>query len=149
MAEKFADGEIASQADGKQMKKSKHEEPRRKCRRRARRPVRRRPLGARIWISESSLQMLEILGADEQATARAGNIREWRIAGERANIMMSRPMTPQDQMLAAASLVNCAIFSRPTRRPQARFYVREDLPTLRVEISAADDLPIMDRTPAG
>src|ERR1700730_2500987 len=36
--------------------------------------------GAGIWLWESGLKTLTVLGAFEQATARARTIKEWRIA---------------------------------------------------------------------
>lgn len=58
-----------------------------------------RMFGAGIWLWESGLKTLSMLGAFEQATERARSIREWRIADSRGNILMSRPMTPTDRML--------------------------------------------------
>lgn len=58
-----------------------------------------RMFGAGIWLWESGLKTLEVLGAFEQATARARNIREWRIADGNGSILMTRAMTPQDRML--------------------------------------------------
>lgn len=58
-----------------------------------------RMFGAGIWLWESGLKTLEVLGAFEQATARARNIEEWRICDPNGNVLMSRPMTPTDRML--------------------------------------------------
>lgn len=58
-----------------------------------------RMFGAGIWIWESGLKTLRVLGAFEQATARARSIREWRIADGDGRILMTRPMTEQDRML--------------------------------------------------
>jgi 2-polyprenyl-6-methoxyphenol hydroxylase-like FAD-dependent oxidoreductase len=58
-----------------------------------------RMFGAGIWLWESGLKTLEVLGAFEQATARARNITEWRIADGRGNVLMRRAMTPGDRML--------------------------------------------------
>lgn len=58
-----------------------------------------RMFGAGIWLWESGLKTLSMLGAFEQATARARTIKEWRIADRQGNILMSRPMTPTDRML--------------------------------------------------
>ncbi len=58
-----------------------------------------RMFGAGIWIWESGLKTLQVLGAFEQATARAKNIREWRIADGAGRLLMTRPMTPADRML--------------------------------------------------
>lgn len=58
-----------------------------------------RMFGAGIWLWESGLKTLSVLGAFEQATVRARNIKEWRIADRHGNTLMSRPMTPTDRML--------------------------------------------------
>ena len=58
-----------------------------------------RMFGAGIWIWESGLRTLELLGAYDTATRRAKTIKEWRIADGRGNVLMSRPMTASDRML--------------------------------------------------
>jgi 2-polyprenyl-6-methoxyphenol hydroxylase-like FAD-dependent oxidoreductase len=58
-----------------------------------------RMFGAGIWIWESGLRTLELLGAFDAATARAKSIKEWRIADGKGNILMTRPMVPGDRML--------------------------------------------------
>jgi 2-polyprenyl-6-methoxyphenol hydroxylase-like FAD-dependent oxidoreductase len=58
-----------------------------------------RMFGAGIWLWESGLKTLQVLGAYEQAVAHARNIREWRITDGTGNILMSRPMTATDRML--------------------------------------------------
>jgi 2-polyprenyl-6-methoxyphenol hydroxylase-like FAD-dependent oxidoreductase len=58
-----------------------------------------RMFGAGIWIWESGLKTLTILGAFEKATERARVIKEWRIADERGNIMMTRPTSETDRFL--------------------------------------------------
>ena len=58
-----------------------------------------RMFGAGIWLWESGLKTLSVLGAYESATHRARNIREWRIADGRGRTLMSREMTPSDRML--------------------------------------------------
>lgn len=55
--------------------------------------------GAGIWLWESGLKTLSVLGAFEQATARARNIREWRVADGRGRTLMSRTMNSADRML--------------------------------------------------
>ena len=54
--------------------------------------------GAGIWIWESGLKTLEMLGAFEQATARARVIREWRVADRQGNTLAVRKTTPKDRM---------------------------------------------------
>jgi 2-polyprenyl-6-methoxyphenol hydroxylase-like FAD-dependent oxidoreductase len=58
-----------------------------------------RMFGAGIWLWESGLQTLEAVGAFDQATKRARNIREWRIADHEGKPLMSRFMEPGDRML--------------------------------------------------
>jgi 2-polyprenyl-6-methoxyphenol hydroxylase-like FAD-dependent oxidoreductase len=58
-----------------------------------------RMFGAGIWLWESGLKTLKVLGAYEQAIARARNINEWRITDGNGNPLMSRKMTPTDRML--------------------------------------------------
>ncbi len=58
-----------------------------------------RMFGAGIWLWESGLKTLKILGAYEQATARARVIDQWRVADGRGNILMTRQMVPGDGML--------------------------------------------------
>jgi 2-polyprenyl-6-methoxyphenol hydroxylase-like FAD-dependent oxidoreductase len=58
-----------------------------------------RMFGAGIWLWESGLKTLEVLGAFEQATARARKIDEWRICDPNGSVLMSRPMTSTDRML--------------------------------------------------
>jgi 2-polyprenyl-6-methoxyphenol hydroxylase-like FAD-dependent oxidoreductase len=58
-----------------------------------------RMFGAGIWLWESGLKTLQVLGAYDQATARARNIREWRITDGNGNVLMTRPMTATDRML--------------------------------------------------
>lgn len=58
-----------------------------------------RMFGAGIWLWESGLKTLMMLGAFEQATAQARSIKEWRIADHHGKVLMTRPMTPTDRML--------------------------------------------------
>lgn len=58
-----------------------------------------RMFGAGIWLWESGLKTLSVLGAFEQATAQAREISEWRIADGRGRTLMTRTMNPQDRML--------------------------------------------------
>lgn len=58
-----------------------------------------RMFGAGIWLWESGLKTLTVLGAYERATHRARAIREWRIADGNDRTLMSRPMTSSDRML--------------------------------------------------
>jgi 2-polyprenyl-6-methoxyphenol hydroxylase-like FAD-dependent oxidoreductase len=58
-----------------------------------------RMFGAGIWLWESGIRTLAILGAYDQAMARARTISEWRIVDGKGSVLMSRPMTPDDRML--------------------------------------------------
>ena len=58
-----------------------------------------RMFGAGIWLWESGLKTLSVLGAFDQATARARVIKEWRIVDGNGSTLMSRPMTSTDRML--------------------------------------------------
>ncbi|WP_123026708.1 FAD-dependent oxidoreductase [Mycolicibacterium stellerae] len=58
-----------------------------------------RMFGAGIWIWESGLRALEVVGAYDRATARARTIAEWRIADRNGRTLMSRPTTPSDRLL--------------------------------------------------
>ncbi len=58
-----------------------------------------RMFGAGIWLWESGLKTLTVLGAFDQAMARARRIREWRIVDGQGDVLMSRPMTDTDRML--------------------------------------------------
>ena len=58
-----------------------------------------RMFGAGIWLWESGLKTLSVLGAYERAIHRARTIREWRIADGRGRTLMTRAMTPTDRML--------------------------------------------------
>ena len=58
-----------------------------------------RMFGAGIWLWESGLKTLEMLGAFDQATAKARFIREWRIEDERGAVLMARNFNQQDRML--------------------------------------------------
>ncbi|WP_292867015.1 NAD(P)/FAD-dependent oxidoreductase [Mesorhizobium sp.] len=48
-----------------------------------------RMFGAGIWVWESGLKVLEMLGAFEQATRRARIIQEWRVADETGDVLAS------------------------------------------------------------
>jgi 2-polyprenyl-6-methoxyphenol hydroxylase-like FAD-dependent oxidoreductase len=58
-----------------------------------------RMFGAGIWIWESGLRTLEVVGAHDQAVARARTIAEWRIADRHGRTLMSRRTTPGDRLL--------------------------------------------------
>jgi 2-polyprenyl-6-methoxyphenol hydroxylase-like FAD-dependent oxidoreductase len=58
-----------------------------------------RMFGAGIWLWESGLRTLEVLGAFDQATARAKTIKEWRIADHHGHGLMSRFTSPADRLL--------------------------------------------------
>lgn len=58
-----------------------------------------RMFGAGIWIWESGLRALEVVGAYDQAVARARTIAEWRIADRNGRPLMSRRTTPSDRLL--------------------------------------------------
>jgi 2-polyprenyl-6-methoxyphenol hydroxylase-like FAD-dependent oxidoreductase len=58
-----------------------------------------RMFGAGIWIWESGLRTLEVVGAHDQALARARTIAEWRIADHNGRPLMSRRTTPSDRLM--------------------------------------------------
>ena len=58
-----------------------------------------RMFGAGIWIWESGLRALEVVGAYDQAVARARTIAEWRIADRNGRTLMSRRTNPNDRLL--------------------------------------------------
>lgn len=58
-----------------------------------------RMFGAGIWIWESGLRALEVIGAYDQAVARARTIAEWRIADPNGRVLMSRRTTSSDRLL--------------------------------------------------
>lgn len=58
-----------------------------------------RMFGAGIWLWESGLKTLEMLGAYDQATARARIIKEWRIEDARGRRLMTRTTTSTDRFL--------------------------------------------------
>jgi len=74
-----------------------------------------RMFGAGIWLWGNGLKSLQIIGAYNEAVRRAKIIKEWRIADQEGNILMTRPMTPGDQLLLPPradlyqSLINRAI----------------------------------------
>ncbi len=58
-----------------------------------------RMFGAGIWIWESGLRTLKVLGAYDQAVHRARAIKEWRVADGRGRVLATREMTIGDRML--------------------------------------------------
>lgn len=58
-----------------------------------------RMFGAGIWLWESGLKTLDMLGAFEHATCRARTIDEWRIVDEHGSTLMTRRFSPTDRML--------------------------------------------------
>jgi 2-polyprenyl-6-methoxyphenol hydroxylase-like FAD-dependent oxidoreductase len=58
-----------------------------------------RMFGAGIWLWESGLRTLAIIGAYDEALARARTIKTWQIVDGRGSVLMSRPMLPNDRML--------------------------------------------------
>ena len=74
-----------------------------------------RMFGAGIWLWGNGLKSLQIIGAYDEAVRRAKIIKEWRIADQEGNVLMTRPMTPGDQLLLPPredlyqSLINRAI----------------------------------------
>jgi len=58
-----------------------------------------RMFGAGIWLWGNGLKSLQMIGAYDEAVRRAKVIKEWRIADQEGNVMMTRPMTPGDQLL--------------------------------------------------
>ena len=58
-----------------------------------------RMFGAGIWLWENGLKSLELMGAYAAAVRSAKTIREWRITDGKGNILMRRPMKPDDRLL--------------------------------------------------
>ncbi len=58
-----------------------------------------RMFGAGIWLWESGLKALEMLGAFDAAVANARTIDEWKIVDEHGTTLMSRQFTATDRML--------------------------------------------------
>ena len=58
-----------------------------------------RMFGAGIWLWESGLRTLQVLGAYERATYRARTIKEWRVADGRGRVLATRKMRDGDGML--------------------------------------------------
>jgi 2-polyprenyl-6-methoxyphenol hydroxylase-like FAD-dependent oxidoreductase len=58
-----------------------------------------RMFGAGIWLWESGLKTLEIIGAYEQAVKRARSIREWQIRDHKGSVLMSRLAHSEDRLL--------------------------------------------------
>ncbi|BBX62111.1 monooxygenase [Mycobacterium saskatchewanense] len=58
-----------------------------------------RMFGAGIWIWESGLRALEVVGAYDRAVEKARTIAEWRIADPHGRVLMSRRTTPHDRLL--------------------------------------------------
>ena len=58
-----------------------------------------RMFGAGIWLWGNGLKSLQMVGAYDDAVRRAKVIKEWRIADEAGDILMTRSMTPEDGLL--------------------------------------------------
>jgi len=58
-----------------------------------------RMFGAGIWLWESGMKTLSVLGAYDAAMARAKIIKEWRIVDRNGEVLMRRTMVPGDRML--------------------------------------------------
>lgn len=58
-----------------------------------------RMFGAGIWLWESGLKCLAMLGADDQALARARVIDEWRVVDQHGTTLMSRYFSETERML--------------------------------------------------
>ena len=58
-----------------------------------------RMFGAGIWLWESGLRTLQVLGAYDRAVHRARTIREWRVADGRGRVLATRRMRDGDGML--------------------------------------------------
>ena len=58
-----------------------------------------RMFGAGIWMWESGLKCLAMLGADTQALTRARVIDEWRVVDQHGTTLMSRRFSEADRML--------------------------------------------------
>ena len=74
-----------------------------------------RMFGAGIWLWGNGLKSLQMIGAYDEAVRRAKVIKEWRIADQEGNILMTRPMTSEDGLLLPPradlyqSLINRAV----------------------------------------
>ena len=58
-----------------------------------------RMFGAGIWLWESGLRTLKVLGACDRAVCRARKIKEWRVADGLGRVLATREMTDGDRML--------------------------------------------------
>ena len=58
-----------------------------------------RMFGAGIWLWGNGLKSLQMVGAYDDAVRRAKVIKEWRIADEEGDILMTRTMTSEDGLL--------------------------------------------------
>ncbi len=74
-----------------------------------------RMFGAGIWLWGNGLKSLQMIDAYDEAVQRAKVIKEWRIADQEGNILMTRPMTSKDGLLLPPradlyqSLINRAV----------------------------------------
>lgn len=57
-----------------------------------------RMFGAGIWVWESGLKVLEMLGALEHSTRRSRVIREWRVADERGGVLARIPFNEDERL---------------------------------------------------
>jgi 2-polyprenyl-6-methoxyphenol hydroxylase-like FAD-dependent oxidoreductase len=58
-----------------------------------------RMFGAGIWLWESGLKTLEVIGAYEAAVAQARVIKEWQIRDGKGRVLMSRLADQSDRLL--------------------------------------------------
>lgn len=92
-----------------------------------------RMFGAGIWVWESGLKVLEMLGAFEQATRRVRIIREWRVADETGDVMASiefddsaRLYLPLREDLYDALIARCVHFGVEIRTSSEAVAMRPD-----------------------
>lgn len=57
--------------------------------------------GAGFWLWENGLRALEIIGAEQEATAQSRVMRDWRICEPDGEVLLRRPATPTDRLLLA------------------------------------------------
>lgn len=58
-----------------------------------------RMFGAGIWLWENGLRSLRLIGAEDQAIARAKRIKEWAVVDQHGNDLFRRSFTDDDKMV--------------------------------------------------
>lgn len=58
-----------------------------------------RMFGAGIWLWENGLRSLRLIGAEEQAIARAKRIKEWAVVDQHGNELFRRSFSDDDKMV--------------------------------------------------